>query len=266
MITSQDIINKNFEKSKMFGYRPDEVDDFLDSVVKTIQELENEKRELQHKIEVLTEKLEEYREDEASLRSALVGAQKLGDSMVKEAHQKADSILKEANFQAEQIVYNARRREESQREGLEQIKAEVSDFKSKLINIYRQHIELIRELPVEEAEEVPAAAPAAEPTPEVEAPAPAPVEEPAAAEPAEVVEEAAPAEEAAEDQPSTGFKISFDRFEKEAEEEEPAEVEERPVSRFEKSSDYSLGKESKYGQLKFGAGYELSRDERKRKR
>ena len=122
MITSQDIINKNFEKSKMFGYRPDEVDDFLDSVVKTIQELESEKQELQRKIEVLNEKLEEYREDESSLRTALVGAQKLGDSMVKEAHQKADAILKEANFQAEQIVYNARRREESQREGLERSK------------------------------------------------------------------------------------------------------------------------------------------------
>jgi len=262
MITSQDIINKNFEKSKMFGYRPDEVDDFLDSVVKTIQELESEKQELQRKIEVLNEKLEEYREDESSLRTALVGAQKLGDSMVKEAHQKADAILKEANFQAEQIVYNARRREESQREGLEQIKAEVSDFKSKLINIYRQHIELIRELPVEEPEEAPAA-PAAEPAPEVEAPAPAAVEEPAAVEP---VAEEAPAEEAPEEQPGTGFKISFDRFEKEAEE-SVSEAEERPVSRFEKSSDYSLGKESKYGQLKFGAGYELSRDnERKRKR
>jgi len=260
MITSQDIINKNFEKSKMFGYRPDEVDDFLDAVVKTIQELENEKQQLQHKIEVLNEKLEEYREDEASLRSALVGAQKLGDSMVKEAHQKADAILKEANFQAEQIVYNARRREENQREGLEQIKAEVSDFKSKLINIYRQHIELIRELPVEEPEEAPAAEPAAEAAP-VEVPA----EEPAAVEP--VVEEVPAEETAAEEQPSTGFKISFDRFEKEAEETAEPEVEERPVSRFEKSSDYSLGKESKYGQLKFGAGYELSRDnERKRKR
>lgn len=267
MVTSQEIINKHFDKSKMFGYRPDEVDDFLDSIVKTIQDLENEKQTLQHKIDVLNEKLEEYRENEQSLSTALVGAQKLGDSMVREAHQKADAILKEANYQAEQILYNARRREENQREGLEQIKAEVSDFKSRLINIYRQHIELIRELPADEPEDI-----VSEPA-EAEAAAPA---EPAVTVPEEpTAEENVPAAEETEEktaeQPSTGFKISFDRFEKDAEETAETKAEETISSRFDKydktSDAYQIGKDSKFGQLKFGAGYELSRDnERKKKR
>lgn len=265
MITSQEIIDKHFEKSKMFGYRPDEVDDFLDSVVKSIQDMEREKQDLQHKIELLNGKLEEYREDEQSLRTALVGAQKLGDSMVKEAHQKADAILKEANYQAEQIIYNARRREENQREGLEQIKTEVSEFKSRLIGIYRQHIELIRELPADEPEDVvPEQTAAAEEPETVETPVEVVVNEATAVEEPQIAE-------AADEQPSTGFKISFDRFEKENEDsvQESETVEERPASRYDKVGDNysSLNKDSKFGQLKFGAGYELSRNnERKKKR
>lgn len=272
MITSQEIIDKHFDKSKMFGYRPDEVDDFLDSIVKTIQDLENENQTLQRKVQVLNEKLEEYREDEESLRTALVGAQKLGNSMVQEAHQKADAIVKEANYQAEQILFNARRKEESQREGLEQIKQEVSDFKSRLINIYRQHIELIRELPANEPD-------LSDPQPQQEAQSASPAEN---AVPSDKIAESGQVaveedshvetETSQQEQPSTGFQISFDRFEKDypedAQEEESATAS-HVSSRYDKTGDSfsALNKDSKFGQLKFGAGYEISRDnERKKKR
>ena len=113
MVTSQEIMEKHFNKGKMFGYRVDEVDSFLDSVARSIQELESRNHSLEIQIQELNGKMQHYQEDEESLRSALVGAQKLGDSMVREARQKADDILQDANEQAEQILYAARRREET---------------------------------------------------------------------------------------------------------------------------------------------------------
>ncbi len=290
MVTSQEIMEKHFNKGKMFGYRVDEVDSFLDSVARSIQELESRNHSLEIQIQELNGKMQHYQEDEESLRSALVGAQKLGDSMVREARQKADDILQDANEQAEQILYAARRREENQRAGLEQIKQEVSDFKSRLIEIYRQHIELIRELPtVEEEEEVPEQQEQEQEAQQVQQTGEeAPLQMP---EPEEGIAAAAENEPAALNQSTpeggkggqggqanlspAGFQISFDRFEDDFKPEQKESVSDAAQrisssSRYEKpSSDPYAGMKkdsSTFGPLKFGAGYEVTRDEHKKKR
>ena len=278
MVTSQEIMEKRFNKGKLFGYHPEEVDSFLDSAARTLQEMESKNRSLENQIQDLTDKLRQYQEDEESLRSALVGAQKLGDSMVREARQKADEILQGANEQAEQIIYAARRREENQREGLEQIKQEVSDFKSRLIEIYRRHIELIRELPAVEPEENPQHPAAAEEN--VHQEVPAVVDEPALEEEAHHMAEEEPAvmsqaasntEDVSHSVSPGGFQISFERFEEDfkSERESTSDAAQRIASRFDKSVDPYAGMKkdsSKFGQLKFGTGYEVTPDEHKKKR
>ncbi len=275
MVTSQEIMEKRFNKGKLFGYHPEEVDSFLDSTAKTLQDLESQNRTLENQVQELNERIQQYQEDEESLRSALVGAQKLGDSMVREARQKADNILQAANEQAEQILYAARRREENQLEGLEQIKQEVSDFKSRLIDVYRKHIELIRELPAAESEEA----------------VPQPSEEQLPVETSPVLEEKIIEEDISNEaesettvipQPASegeshavspgGFQISFERFEEDFKgerKESTSDAAQRIASRFDKSSDPYAGMKkdsSKFGQLKFGSGYEVTRDEHKKKR
>lgn len=276
MVTSQEIMEKRFNKGKLFGYHPEEVDSFLDSTAKTLQDLESQNHTLENRIQELNERIQQYQEDEESLRSALVGAQKLGDSMVREARQKADNILQAANEQAEQILYAARRREENQLEGLEQIKQEVSDFKSRLIDVYRKHIELIRELPAAEPEE--AVIPQ---SPEEQHPTEAsPVLDEAITE--EDTSNEIESETAVIPQPASegephavspgGFQISFERFEEDFKgerKESTSDAAQRIASRFDKSSDPYAGMKkdsSKFGQLKFGSGYEVTRDEHKKKR
>lgn len=280
MVTSQEIMEKRFNKAKFFGYRPDEVDSFLDSAARSLQDAEARSRTLEHQIQEMNEKLRQYQEDEESLRSALVGAQKLGDSMVREARQKADEILQSANEQAEQILYAARRREENQQAGLEQIKQEVSDFKSRLIEIYRQHIELIRELPAPEPEEEELLRETdreeeVEESPENVEEKPALSEDPPHPMESETV--SMPQTQSASEGESQsvspgGFQISFDRFEddfKGERRESAADAAQRIASRYEKTGDPYAGMKrdsSKFGPLKFGAGYEVTRDEHKKKR
>ena len=55
---SQDLMNVQFAKAA-FGYRQDEVDDYVNSVTATIRDLTAENKELEDKLDVLAGKLEE---------------------------------------------------------------------------------------------------------------------------------------------------------------------------------------------------------------
>ena len=113
MLTVNEIKNKKFEKAA-FGYRVDDVEKFLNEIIVYINAIENEKAENQKKLLVLANKIEEYRNDEDSLRQALLGAQKLGDNILKEAKNRAEIIMRDATIKSENIVNNVK--EEVKRE------------------------------------------------------------------------------------------------------------------------------------------------------
>lgn len=148
MLNPNEIANKQFSKGR--GYRAEEVDSYLRQIASDIGELIEEKRDLEKKMMVLADKLEEYKEDEESLRAALLGAQKLGDSVVREAKAKAQSLLEDAEAQAVQLVENAKKEIERQQQGFVRLQREVATFKSKLQLVYKQHLELISSIPVDE--------------------------------------------------------------------------------------------------------------------
>ena len=182
MLTPETIASRRFDK-QMGGYKQDEVEEFLQQVAAEYAQLLSEKEELEGKIEVLAEKVEQYREDEDSLRSALIGAQKLGDSVIRESKAKADQTLREARAKADQILENAQKSIEREQLALIKMQKEVTKFKNRLLTLYRQHLEMISALPeYDEEPEKPAPAPEPEhqqPAPRQEEPAPQPEPEPA---------------------------------------------------------------------------------------
>lgn len=115
MLTPKEISEKTFDKTFGFGYRMDDVDAYLDEVAKSMTELLGQNADLEKKLEVLADKLTEYREDEESLRTALLGAQKLGDSVIRESKTKAEIIMRDATIKAEAMVNNAKRRSSGNR-------------------------------------------------------------------------------------------------------------------------------------------------------
>ena len=84
--------DKLFEKST-FGYRPEEVDRYVEQLSAQIRSLEAEKADLLEKMKILAEKVSEYRKEEGALRDALLGAQKMGNTIVTEAKTKADMMI-----------------------------------------------------------------------------------------------------------------------------------------------------------------------------
>ena len=154
MLTPNDISNKKFEKSA-FGYKPEDVDTFLESVVSSYAKLYEEKEAVEEKLEVLAEKLEEYRSNEDSLRTVLLGAQKLGDNIIRDSNAKAEVILADAEGQVKQVFSDSETKIAKERETLSMLQKETSEFKKRLLAMYKQHLELISLMPEEEKEPVP---------------------------------------------------------------------------------------------------------------
>lgn len=182
MFSPQDIEEKTFEKAFMGGYKAEDVDDFLDGLAMDYKRMFVENADLKKKISILAEKIEEYRNSEESIKTAIIFSQKLKDDASKEAQGKVEQILADVKAKAEEITKEAENKakeiyEDADRfvevtkktnadliarenDALKAIKKEVSDFKTQLQNIYKSHLKLIMTLPnyEEPAKQVEAAA------------------------------------------------------------------------------------------------------------
>ena len=107
MFTPQQIDEIAFDKAVFGGYDMQSVDEFLEPLTEDYITLYKENALLKSKMRVLVEKLEEYRRNEASMRDAIVNAQKTCDKMVREAEAKCTTMLNNANAAAAENAKNA---------------------------------------------------------------------------------------------------------------------------------------------------------------
>ena len=107
MFTPQQIDQISFGKATFGGYDMQDVDEFLEPLTEDYITLYKENALLKSKMRVLVGKLEEYRKNEASMKDAMVNAQKTCDMMVREAEQKCAQMLSEASATASVNAVNA---------------------------------------------------------------------------------------------------------------------------------------------------------------
>lgn len=230
MLTVKEINEVSFGKAGFSGYKPEDVDNFIDQVAASFQELLSQRdaavkqaaeqaalnseltaknSDAQKKLAILAQKVELYRQDEEDIKEAILNAQRMSKDMMQEAQNKADAILSdakakseakllEADEEARRITTNAEadaakaakeyaQQVEAKKSELEEVKRQVTAFRSSLIEMYKKHLECIDHIPVfrtkEDRQEArrqaePESISAEEsPTPEP-APEPAPIPEP----------------------------------------------------------------------------------------
>lgn len=169
-MTGQDILQAEFEKAGMRGgYKADQVDEFLSNIAKFVDNQENEKNDLEYKITILAEKIEQYKKEEDKMKEALIGAQTHGKRVVEEAKVKAEEMIKQTGQACEKSMSEARKKADlltestlnkakteqaeiqrdclKERELLEKLKAETSKFRKSLLEQYKIHIAAIQNLP-----------------------------------------------------------------------------------------------------------------------
>lgn len=107
MITPQQIEQIAFSRATFGGYDMQSVDALLEPLTEDYLTLYKENALLKSKMRILVAKLEEYRNNEASMKDAIVNAQKTCDMMVKEAEAKCAQMLGEASATAIENAKNS---------------------------------------------------------------------------------------------------------------------------------------------------------------
>lgn len=145
------------------GYDPDEVNKFLDQVIKQVERmianLKEKDKQIALKDEKIAEltkmvestghmrdKLAQYERMEATLNRAIVMAQKTSDQIKANAHRESEIILEDAKKNASRIVNESLLRAEKTDMESNMIKRNTNIFKRKLKDILESQLELVEDI------------------------------------------------------------------------------------------------------------------------
>lgn len=142
-ITPMDIEQQEFTRS-FRGYNEEEVDDFLDKIVKDYEELINENVRLNEEIEKMQEKLKEFGEIEESLRRALLDARKSEEEMKGRVENEAKVIIEKAKMEAKALKQQVFESEDLVKKEIDSLRRYKFVFKEKfksMLNLYLKMLE-----------------------------------------------------------------------------------------------------------------------------
>lgn len=179
MLNPNNIKGKTFDTEKN-GYSKEDVKEFLAQVAEDYAEVVKANQDTEAKIIKLVEKINEYREDEEAIQQALIVAQKESNKILTEAKTQAhdmiesakseqvrlaeqsaaecERIVKEHKEKCAELIRNnteitekkineIRAAYDEELEKYENLKAEVTQFKADLTQLYNRQIRLIMEIP-----------------------------------------------------------------------------------------------------------------------
>ncbi len=135
------------------GYNPEEVNEFLDKIIKQVETIVSESKEkdlkiatLEQQIETNKHKLETYEKMEQTLNRAIFMAQKTSEQIKLNAHDESELIINDAKQNANRIVNEAlMRAEKTEREALT-LKRNINIFKRRVKDIVEAQLEVVSEM------------------------------------------------------------------------------------------------------------------------
>lgn len=92
----------------LFGYKRKTVDELLDEIVESFEQVWRERADLADKVEHLEAEILRFRELETLLRTTLVSAERASGELRDQARKEAELIVSEAQSEARRVVREAR--------------------------------------------------------------------------------------------------------------------------------------------------------------
>lgn len=106
VLSPLDIHNKEFTRG-FRGYQEDEVNEFLDQIIKDYEITIRAKKDFEKEVEELNEKVEHFSKIEDTLNKSIVIAQETAEELKANARKEAKLIIKEAEKNADRIINEA---------------------------------------------------------------------------------------------------------------------------------------------------------------
>ncbi|WP_085992458.1 DivIVA domain-containing protein [Oceanobacillus senegalensis] len=141
-LTPLDIHNKEFTKS-FRGYDEDEVNEFLDQVIKDYEMVIREKKNLQEKLDQLDEKLGHFTNIEETLNKSILVAQETAEEVKSSATKESKLIIKEAEKNADRIINEALNKSRRISIEVEDLKKQAKVFRTRLKMLVEAQLEMI---------------------------------------------------------------------------------------------------------------------------
>ena len=153
MLAPHELKSKAFSKT-LKGYSPAEVDDYIEFLIDKYTELYRENNELERKLKIVVTNFDEIRDEEEAIRSTLLKAQKLGEKIIRDANERADVITGSIKDRCDAIISSFREQLKAEKNEMWEIRTRIIDFNKNRYDIYRQHIEELQGLSVNEIEDI----------------------------------------------------------------------------------------------------------------
>ena len=147
MLTIDEIKEISFRRAGKNGYNAADVDEFIDEVTATVEQLIAEKNDYIRKMDILANKVDQYRKDEETLRNAVYTAEKLKEDKIKEAESKAEYIIKSAEQKRRTILTEAEMATEREKDKFEAMQADTAKLREAILAIYAEHTAIVQKLP-----------------------------------------------------------------------------------------------------------------------
>lgn len=158
-----------------FGYKVDDVANCLKDISQYAVSLEDKISEYEKRIKDLEDQIENYKDSEESVKDIIVSAQKFKTDIINEAKEKANKIsediekkkltfdaeissktnelISDARKKADDMMKDTQRKFDNETRQLRIMKKEVSDFKARLLSLYKSHLDIITKIPEYDSEE-----------------------------------------------------------------------------------------------------------------
>lgn len=128
------------------GYNVEEVNRFIDIVIKRLEKLNNENSLLQMKISSLQEELKNKKSDDVKISEAILAAQNTSDRIKSLAREEANMIVEEARNNANSIIHEALLSAENTEREAMLLKKNITVYKNRVKNIIKSQLEIADDL------------------------------------------------------------------------------------------------------------------------
>ena len=125
------------------GYNIEEVNNFIDVVIKKLEKLSQDNSNYLAQLEIL--KKENNQSVDMKVAKALIAAQETTDKMKELARQEADLILKEAKDNASAIVHEALVNAQKTEQEYELLKKKYNIYRARVESLVKAQLELLEE-------------------------------------------------------------------------------------------------------------------------
>ncbi|WP_025728786.1 DivIVA domain-containing protein [Atopobacter phocae] len=138
-----DIHNKEFD-TRLRGYNQEQVNDFLDEIIREFENLLIKQEELEKKIKFSEEKISHFHNIQETLNKSIIVAQDAADRLKKNANKEAEMIIFEAERTADKILKEAARKATKINRETDVLQRDSRVFRQKLQLMIETQLEMVK--------------------------------------------------------------------------------------------------------------------------